>query len=333
MQCPDARDPLVSVVVTCYNRADMVCTALDSVWNQTYRPLELIVVDDGSKDNSMEVIEDWRARHPDGNGFSSVAKTFPNGKLCVARNRGLALAHGDYIQYVDDDDWLYPEAIARKMAYASTHPELDLIVNQLDYVRNGKKINHTRIALPQNGENLIAWLLDHECLISPVLMFKTDTLRKIGAWKEGLIFADDMEITMRLAILGGRFGMVDERLSGYRVHAQVRQCTTIRDRLSDDFISTLYSDLYSLALKQNIMTNDVRLSFARHLLADAADMIRIGRYDAARLCEETAGKIAPELNIGERRTIPLAWRLSFWRHRFFHFIKQKIKRFRKRIRL
>ena len=137
---------------------------------------------------------------------------------------------------------------------------------------------------------------------------------------------------MRLAILGGKFGIVDECLSGYRVHAQVRQCTTIRDRLSDDFISSLYFDLYSLALKQDIVTTDVRLSFARHLLADTADMICIGRFDAARLCEETAGKIAPELNIGERRTIPLSWCFVFLRHRFGWLIKQKVKGFCARMR-
>ena len=108
---------LVSIVVTCYNRADMVTTALDSVWKQTYRPLELIVVDDGSTDNSMEVIEAWRKDHPDGGGFTSMVKTFPNGRQCVARNRGLALAHGEYIQFLDDDDWLYPEAVSKKMEY------------------------------------------------------------------------------------------------------------------------------------------------------------------------------------------------------------------------
>ena len=320
-------NPLVSIVVTCYNRADMVCTALDSVWNQTYRPLELIVVDDGSKDNSLEVIEAWLARHPDGNGFSSIAKTFPNGKLCVARNRGLALAHGDYIQYVDDDDWLYPEAIVRKMAYVSRHPELDLIVNQLDYVRDGRKINHTRISLPQKGENLIAWLLDHECLISPVLMFKTDTLRKIGAWKEGLIFADDMEITMRLAILGGKFGIVDEHLSGYRVHRQVRQCTTVRDRLPDDFCAKIFTDLYEFCRTKNKITAEVTNAFAAELFRNAVLAVRMGHFAAAAADLEARFDISAHSDyMGlDYRHLPskLLWRIQhcMWR------LKMSIKRY------
>ena len=317
-------NPLVSIVVTCYNRADMVCTALDSVWNQTYRPLELIVVDDGSKDNSLEVIEAWLARHPDGNGFSSIAKTFPNGKLCVARNRGLALAHGDYIQYVDDDDWLYPEAIARKMAYAFAHPELDLIVNQLDYVRDGRKINHTRISLPQKGENLIAWLLDHECLISPVLMFKTDTLRKIGAWKEGLIFADDMEITMRLAILGGRFGMVDERLSGYRVHRKVRQCTTVRERLPDDFCARLFGDLFRLCAAKECLDNEVASAFVRQCCRDVKYFVAHGKFASAR--ESLLFKVSISHAALWDRFLISKYGILFWKMQYCcMYLSQKIK--------
>ena len=307
----------------------MVCTALDSVWNQTYRPLELIIVDDGSKDNSMEVIEDWRGHHPDGNGFTSVAKSFPNGKLCVARNRGLAMAHGEYIQYVDDDDWLYPEAIARKMAYTFTHPELDLIVNQLDYICDGKKINHTRITLPQHGENLIAWLLDdHECLISPVLMFKTETLRQIGAWKEGLIFADDMEITTRMAINGCQFGLVDERLSAYCIHSKDRQCTTVRERLPDDFTPRLYEALRDLAIKRGALTVEVNSAFADALMRNALSYAKHGKFKAAELCMESSISIT-EPNYLREIICHLALLNIYWRILFF---LQLIKSFLKRIR-
>ena len=319
-------DKLVTIVVNCYNRADMVCTALDSVWNQTYRPIELIIVDDGSRDNSMEVIERWCKEHPDNDGFTTVAKTFSNGKLCVARNRGLAMAHGEYLQYVDDDDWLYPNAIEEKLLYAQKNPEKDLIVNQLDYLRNGSIINHTRITLPEHDENLIAWLLDHECLISPVLMFKTETLRRIGAWKEGLIFADDMEITLRLAILGGKFGIVNQHLSGYRIHNQARQCTTIRDRLSDDFCAKLYGTLFELCKNKKQDSEIVRNAFLEHYNYDAEEFIRVGRFNAAKQCILAKKSIGERLTFKDRLSLSFLGKIRWILISFFWKIRQHLKR-------
>ena len=320
------KDKLVSVIVTCYNRADMVCTALDSVWNQTYRPLELIVVDDGSRDNTMEVVKKWQESHPDGNGFTSVARTFPNGKLCVARNRGLAMAHGVYLQYVDDDDWLYPNAIEQKMLYATENPEKDLIVNQLDYFCNGSIINHSRISLPEHNENLIAWLLNHECLISAVLMFKTETLRKIGAWKEGLIFADDIEITLRLAILGGKFGIVDQYLSGCRVHNQVRQCTTVRERLPDDFCAELFGNLFEFCKMKKMDCEIVRTAFLNQFDRDTKNFVRIGRFDAAMQCVYAKKQICGVLSTKDLFNLSSFGKIRWYLISYYWKIRQYVKR-------
>ena len=304
---------LISLVVTCYNRADMVCTALDSIWNQTYRPLELIVVDDGSTDNSLPVLRQWQEQHPDNDTFSTRILTFPNGRLCVARNRGLALVHGEYLQYVDDDDWLYPQAMERKAKALAQHPGIDLLVNQLDYMRKGKKIEQTHISLPVQGGNLPIHLLSHECLVSPTLMFRTETLRRIGAWKAGLIFGEDMEIVLRLALLGGTFALVDESLSAYRLHQAPRQCTTIRDRLPPDFCPQLYTNLYRLAKETQQDTLPLRQAFAHALTRDSVDHIHSGRFAAAQYCLQTAQGILqgqdtlPPL---APQPVPLSWKLQ-----------------------
>ena len=326
---------LISVVVNCYNRADMVCTALDSVWNQTYRPIELIIVDDGSKDNTFDVVQEWVKNHPDTEGFSTIARTFPNGKLCVARNRGLELAHGDYIQYVDDDDWLYPEAIKTKAEKLQKESRIDLLVNQLDYICEGRKINETHISLPviTDKDNMLLHLLTHECMISAVLMFRTETLRRIGAWTPGLVFADDMEITCRLAIEGGKFAIVERNLSGYRIHGSIRQCTTVREKLPYDFCPKLFFGLYSLARKQGLDSEEIRSAFASKLREDAMDFIHIGRFDSAYYCLASADAIKERKQELPLFTIPirypLTWHLrrSFWQLRGFlkSFLKFVVK--------
>ena len=318
---------LISIVVNCYNRADMVRTALDSVWNQTYRPIELIIVDDESKDNTMEVVEQWRSEHPDTDNFTSIAKTFPNGKPSRSRNRGLALAHGDYIQFVDDDDWIYPNAVQAKVDYIHSHPDCDLVVNQIDYYRNGEQFDVTHITLPDNPQNIVEHLLRNECLLVATLMFKTEVLRAIGGWKDDLHFAMDMEITLRHAINGGTFGIVDQSLGAYRFHnTGRRQTTTYRDRLPDDFIAKFYDHLVALAVQRGYDSQTNREAFAFRIRQDAADQISRGRFNCARLCFQAADLIANHPEDAQKWndfTVPFSWHLkAMWR---------KLKNFVKRI--
>ncbi len=316
---------LITIVVNCYNRADMVRTALDSVLNQTYRPIELVIVDDESKDNTMEVVEQWRSEHPDTNDFTSIAKSFPNGKPSLSRNRGLELAHGDYIQFVDDDDWIYPNAVQAKADYAKQHPDYDLIVNQLDYYRNGKKFNSTHLTLPNDPKDMVEHLLRNECLLVATLMFKTKVLRDIGCWKADLFFAMDMEITMRLALNGGTIGLVDQSLGAYRFHnSGRRQCTTYRDRLPDDFIVKFYDHLLALAVQRGLDSQTNREAFAFRIRQDAKDQITRGRFNCARLCFQAADTIAnhPEdAKHWDDFTVPLSWRLAAFKRKLKNFIK------------
>ena len=315
---------LISIVVNCYNRADMVRTALDSIWNQTYRPIELIIVDDESKDNTMEVVNQWCSEHPDTKDFTSFAKSFPNGKPSLARNRGLELAHGDYIQFVDDDDWIYPNAVEAKVDYAKQHPDCGLIVNQLDYYRNGKAFDSTHISLPDNPQNLVEYLLHHECLLVATLMFKTDVLRTIG-WKNDLHFAMDMEITLRHAMKGGTIGLVDQSLGAYRLHnSGRRQCTTYRDKLPDDFIVRFYDHLLDLAVQHGCDSQTNREAFAWRIRQDAKDQIARGRYNCARLCFQAADSITNHPEDTRRWddfTIPLSWRVATFRRKLKNFVK------------
>lgn len=319
---------LITIVVNCYNRADMVRTALDSIWNQTYRPIELIIVDDESKDNTMEVVEKWRSEHPDTNVFTSIAKTFPNGKPSLARNRGLALAHGDYIQFVDDDDWIYPNAVQAKADYAKQHPDCQLIVNQLDYYRNGKAFASSHLSLPDNPQDMVEHLLRNECLLVATLMFQTQTIRALGGWEKNLMLGEDMEITLRHAMNGGTIGLVDQSLGAYRFHnTGLRQCTTYRDRLPDDFIVKFYDHLLEYAINHGCDSQTNREAFAFRIRQDAKDQITRDRFNCARLCFQAADTIANHLEDARRWdnfSIPLSWRLIALRRKLKDFVKSII---------
>lgn len=106
---------LVSVIVPTYNRAQIVVRALDSVLEQTWRPIELIVVNDGSPDDTAQVLEAARSRAI----AAGVAPRFiskPNGGAASARNAGLRAATGEYVAFLDDDDLWRPQKLERQLA-------------------------------------------------------------------------------------------------------------------------------------------------------------------------------------------------------------------------
>lgn len=99
--------PRVSIIVPCYDKAAYVAAAIDSALAQTH-PCEVVVIDDGSTDGSLDVLRRYNGR--------IVLETGPNRGACAARNRGLELATGDWIQFLDADDILPPDKIARQIA-------------------------------------------------------------------------------------------------------------------------------------------------------------------------------------------------------------------------
>lgn len=101
-------NPLISIIVPIYNVEKYLPTCLDSILAQTYKNLEIILVNDGSTDNSGAICDEYAARNVYGGGASIVAIHQENGGVASARNTGLDRATGDYIGFVDPDDWIEP---------------------------------------------------------------------------------------------------------------------------------------------------------------------------------------------------------------------------------
>lgn len=110
---PTTSTPLVSVIIPCYNQGHYLTEAVNSVLAQTYQPVEIVVVDDGSTDNTRQVAET----------YTSVKYVYQkNGGLSAARNAGIDNSHGEFLIFLDSDDWLLPEAIAINIKYLKENP-------------------------------------------------------------------------------------------------------------------------------------------------------------------------------------------------------------------
>lgn len=119
--------PLVSVIIPTYNRAGLLPCAIKSVYDQDYSDVEIIVVDDGSTDNTNAVLTEFYNAHT-----NIIIKTLPaHPGQCSARNAGLDLARGKYIQLLDSDDALVPGIIKKHVDFLEAHPEIDLVYGDL----------------------------------------------------------------------------------------------------------------------------------------------------------------------------------------------------------
>jgi glycosyltransferase involved in cell wall biosynthesis len=128
LRMPSAFVPaLASVIVPTFNRAMFIAEAIDSVLNQTYRPIELLIVDDGSSDATGEVVRAKLSAAPDDPAFSAIYIRQPNRGASAARNQGLLHSRGEFIQYLDSDDVLVRHKLALHVRALQSDEGLDIV--------------------------------------------------------------------------------------------------------------------------------------------------------------------------------------------------------------
>jgi|SRR5690554_5651841 len=129
-------NPLVSIIIPTYNRAHLIGETLDSVLSQTYTHWECIIVDDGSSDNTDEVVGEYLKKDPRFTYFHRPDTHLPGGN--GARNYGFLQSKGEYIQWFDSDDLMHPEKLERKAQSFKTH-KVDLVVSKSEYFNSDKE--------------------------------------------------------------------------------------------------------------------------------------------------------------------------------------------------
>jgi glycosyltransferase involved in cell wall biosynthesis len=117
---------LVSVIIPVYNRATLIPETLDCVAEQTYRPIEVVVVDDGSTDGSAQAVRDWAGASAEDDLALNLIEQANQGAP-AARNQGLEAARGEFIQFLDSDDLLHEEKIAAQTAVFREEPDVDYV--------------------------------------------------------------------------------------------------------------------------------------------------------------------------------------------------------------
>lgn len=210
MNATENKDPLVSILIPCYNSEAYLSETIDSALAQTYPHIEVIVVDDGSTDNSTEILASY--------GDRIRWKSIPNGGACTARNEALKMSKGEFIQFLDADDLLMPEKIARQLPVL-LEGDYDLIFCRGTIFGDGKPERaQKREILSPEGKDPFAYCL-HQGLSTLAPLHRRHFLDQIGGFRPGVQFAQEFDMHIRLAAAGARILFRDELLCRVRHHA------------------------------------------------------------------------------------------------------------------
>jgi len=193
------KTPLISVVIPVYNGNGFLPAALESILGQTYRNFEVIAIDDGSTDNSYEILKNYAER-------DSRLRVFRNSKnLNIANtlNRGIKLARGQYIARMDADDIALPKRLSRQIKFMKSHPEVVILGGQVKTIDiNGKTIG--RKLFPKTDGQIRGALFTTNPIQHPTAIINRALLPKNFAWYDpALPPAEDYDLFFRL----GQFGL------------------------------------------------------------------------------------------------------------------------------
>lgn len=249
-----ARPELVSIIIPCYNAAEWIKEAIDSCLAQTYKPIEIIVVDDGSTDNSVNIVSLY--------GDSVHIERGVNLGGSVARNRGFAISKGDYVIFLDADDFIAPRMVETliKELWGTTNTVAAcrwwyFILKDTVWVPV-----EGRLLEPNKEDPLYCWLEGY-FIPCHALLWPREIIENIGGWDETLTANQDGDLMFRALLNGAKLITVNEGGAYYRKYgASYKSVSTstsqrsiesrfrVLDKLQQRLVALNLLDLYSLPL-------------------------------------------------------------------------------------
>lgn len=186
--------PLISVIIPTFNRASVLVRAIDSVLKQSYKNFELIVVDDGSTDETKYLLSPYMDQ-----GKLRYFKTENRG-VSAARNFGVEKSQGEWLSFLDSDDEWLKEKLQKQLEFLKAHPTIRLVHGEELWVRNGKRVNQKKIHQKFGG--FIYEKCLPLCLISPsAVMIERKLFDEMKGFDEEFIVCEDYDLWLKITSL------------------------------------------------------------------------------------------------------------------------------------
>ena len=300
------RTPRVSVIIPTFNRADLLSETLQSVLEQTFADWECIVVDDGSTDNTREVVESFAERDP---RFRYVWQE--NGSATVARNRGLALATGEYVGFLDSDDHFAPDRLAWQVEALDQDEEAVLVYGNTLHCRSSN-MRQGEIYLADRVEKPSGWAFEEliQCSSIYAPLVRTEAISRLGGFDTNLPQAgEDWDMWLRLAKVGKI--IFDPRIHlYYRVHEGNISGNALRQYRGGWRVVT--KNLRGVSLLRRIRLYlaaraYLQTGYTPRLLAEAGQLSAAGEWASARQVWRALAALNPFLLAKPRVLLNTLW--------------------------
>lgn len=288
----------ISVIVPVYNTEEYLRKCLDSIIMQTFKDYEIIIVDDGSQDNSAQIINEYVKKY-------SCIKAFKkeNGGLSSARNYGIEKASGDYLLFVDSDDYIDKDML-KKMYDKAILENSDIVVSEFSYVYSNGKVVRSHSNLDYSEYFNCKYLLTPP--MAPIRLFKKSLFDNIKFKVQ--IYYEDLDLCPKMVLYTKKISFVNESLYFYLM----RDSSIMHQKKFNNHLNDIYSVLdsnYNLLYQE--YPEEIEYMYIIHLLRTAS--LRFLDYKEGKAHLKEINKIMKE-------------RFPHWsRNKYFKLSNKKIK--------
>ena len=278
--------PTISVIIPAYNYAQYLPIAIRSVLAQTFQDFEIIIVDDGSTDDTHSVVSEFVDPRID-----YIYQE--NQGLAAARNTGIRSSHGLYIALLDADDAFYPAKLELQLRELSENPDISIIFTGWDFVlQSGKLIRHARPW--EDNLNLdLESLLTNPQFSSSTALIRRDVFDRVGYFDRYLYRSEDFDFFIRAAANGCKMRWVKMVLCTYCIH---QANMTKNDYHLNDPVDVL--DRF-FQLHKEMDDSLTREAYSRVYLKNASIYYQVGLVEEAKKSIDKAIECKPELMYGD----------------------------------
>lgn len=263
---------LVSVIIPVYNREHLVSQAIESVLAQTYQPVEIILINDGSKDNSLSILKEYERRFP---STIKVLDQENQGQI-AARNNGINVAQGDYIAFLDSDDLWMEDKLIRQIPIFEAG--VGLVYSGAEIIDEKGKVIRTEFADEAITGNIYPQLLVKNRMTGGTVVVTKESLDRVGVFSMDFKAAENWDLWLRICqFYTAR--VVSDPLIKYRIHS---------DNMSADNHLMLQAKLQiiqkhcDLNSKNSVIAHHSRLAHADYHYRKGLNYFSTGKYRQAR---------------------------------------------------
>ncbi|MFC1785824.1 glycosyltransferase [Candidatus Neomarinimicrobiota bacterium] len=259
--------PLVSIIVITYNSSNYVIETLESIKKQTYQNIELIVSDDCSTDDTVEICRNWMVEHKE-RFIRTELLIIPNNTGISANcNRGIKVAHGVWVKLIAGDDTLLSNCISSNISYIMTHPMVSILQSNAviydSFFNDDRQINISNIAnidifnKKHSPLKQYKLLLRRNQIIATAIFIKRDIFKMLGGFDEELKLIEDYPFWLKATQAGFRIDAFNEITVNYRLNSS---CSSSRKN-SETFMSSEYAKCLLLFNSKYRKDNVNKLSY------------------------------------------------------------------------